>query len=101
MKTLKCLMIRGSDIDVIPESVIKLDKLKTFRIEDCPFDKVPDWFYKMHHLKYLGFRDTKIKCLNPGLFPKNLKQLHLDGTRFYETADFEDLKTALKGTKVY
>ncbi|WP_336732914.1 leucine-rich repeat domain-containing protein [Chryseobacterium sp. VD8] len=101
IKSLQYLMIRGNDIDTVPETISQLDQLKTLRIENCELNKLPKTLNQMLNLKYLGLSETKLTDLNPDLFPKNLKEINLSGSRRYKDDDFENLKRALKKSKIY
>lgn len=100
IKSLQYLMIRGNDIDTIPETISKLDKLKTLRIENCELNKLPKTLNQMSNLRHLGLSDTKLTDLDPDLFPKNLKEINLSGSRRYKDDDFENLKRIMKRTKI-
>lgn len=91
IKSLKYLMIRGNDIDTIPDSICELDNLKTLRIENCNLNKLPATLKKMQNLRNLGLCDTKLTDLSPNLFPKNLKEINLSGSRLKDD-NFESLK---------
>jgi Leucine-rich repeat (LRR) protein len=93
-------MIRGNDIDTVPETISQLDQLKTLRIENCELNKLPKTLNQMLNLKYLGLCETKLTDLNPDLFPKNLKEINLSGSRRYKDDDFENLKRTMKRTKI-
>ncbi|WP_419870362.1 leucine-rich repeat domain-containing protein [Chryseobacterium sp. CT-SW4] len=101
IKSLRFLMIRGNAIDSIPDSILQLDKLKTLRIENCELNKLPKIFNQMENLKTLGLSDTKLTDLNSDLFPKNLKEINLSGTKKYEEDELQILKTKMKKTKIY
>jgi Leucine-rich repeat (LRR) protein len=100
IKSLKYLMVRGNDIDSIPDTIVQLDKLKTLRIENCELNKLPKTLNQMLNLRFLGLCSTKLTDLNPNLFPKNLKEINLSGPRRFKDDDFENLKKAMKRTKI-
>ncbi|KQT23905.1 hypothetical protein ASG22_07720 [Chryseobacterium sp. Leaf405] len=100
MKSLKYLMIRGNDIDTIPDSICELDNLKTLRIENCNLNKLPSTLNKMQNLISLGLSDTKLTDLHPNLFPNNLKEINLAGTRRFKDDDLEHLKKVMRRTKI-
>ncbi|WP_415328827.1 leucine-rich repeat domain-containing protein [Chryseobacterium sp. MMS23-Vi53] len=100
IKSLKYLMIRGNDIDSIPDSICQLDNLKTLRVENCKLNKLPSTLNQMQSLKSLGLSDTDLTDLNPNLFPKNLEELNLSGSRKFEDDDLENLKKAMRRTKI-
>lgn len=100
MKSLEYLMIRGNEIDSIPDSIYKLDKLKTLRIENCKLNKLPETLHEMRNLRILGLSDTKLTNLTPHLFPNNLKELNLSGTRRFTDIDLEILKNVMNKTKI-
>lgn len=93
-------MIRGNDIETIPDTISQLDKLKTLRIENCRLNKLPKTLNQMSNLRHLGLSDTKLTDLDPDLFPKNLKEINLSGSRRYKDEDFENLKRIMKRTKI-
>lgn len=100
IKSLKYLMIRGNDIELIPDTISQLDKLKTLRIENCRLNELPKTLNQMLNLRHLGLSDTKLTYLNPDLFPKNLKEINLSGSRRYKDDDLENLKKAMKRIKI-
>lgn len=72
-------MIRGNEIDSIPDSICQLDNLKTLRVENCKLNKLPATLNQMQNLRILGLSDTELTDLNPNLFPNNLKEINLSG----------------------
>jgi Leucine-rich repeat (LRR) protein len=100
MKSLKYLMIRGNDIDTIPESIYQLDNLKTLRVENCKLNNLPSTLNQMHKLRFLGLSDTELTDLNPNLFPKNLKEINLAGSRRFKDDDLGNLKRVMKKMRI-
>lgn len=100
IKSLKYLMVRGNDIDSIPDTIVQLNNLKTLRIENCELKKLPKTLNQMSSLRFLGLCSTKLTDLNPDLFPNNLKQISLSGSRKFEDDDLENLKKAMRKTKI-
>jgi Leucine-rich repeat (LRR) protein len=99
IKSLKYLMVRGNDIDSIPDTIVQLNNLKTLRIENCELKKLPKTLNQMSSLRFLGLCSTKLIDLNPDLFPNNLKEISLSGSKF-DDDDLENLKKAMKRTKI-
>ncbi|AZA52029.1 leucine-rich repeat domain-containing protein [Chryseobacterium sp. G0201] len=100
IKSLKYLMVRGNDIDSIPDSICQLENLKTLRIENCKLNKLPSTLNQMQNLRSLGLCSTELTDLNPDLFPKNLKEISLSGSRKFDDDDLESLKKAMRRTKI-
>jgi len=94
-------MIRGNDIESIPDSICQLDNLKTLRIENCRLAKLPITLNQMQNLKILGLSDTDLTNLSSELFPNNLKETNLSSRQKYGIHELEKLKSAMKKTKIY
>ncbi len=99
IKSLQYLMIRGNNIDTIPDTISQLEKLKTLRIENCKLNKLPKTLKQMSNLRHLGLSDTKLTNLDPDLFPKNLNEINLSGSRRYKDEDLANLKKVMRKTK--
>jgi Leucine-rich repeat (LRR) protein len=85
LKRLKYLMIRGTDLQILPGSIKQLSELTTLRIENCPLTALPTDLKEMNKLKNLGLSDTKLTIINQETLPTSLRKINLAGTQLFDT----------------
>jgi len=68
------LDINNNPIGELPESLVYLRKLKTFRAENCQIPHFPDWFGEFEHLESLNLSDNLFTSVPASL--KKLKKLY-------------------------
>jgi Leucine-rich repeat (LRR) protein len=76
-------MLRGTDMDSIPDRIQELTELTTLRFENCALTTLPLEISKLKKLKSLGLSDTKLTNIGPESLPKSLKKINLTGTTLY------------------
>lgn len=101
LTNLRYLMVRGTNTTKIPEWIIRLKKLHTLRVENCDLQALPDTLRQMDNLRHLGLVHTRqLQNIRPEQLPKRLKSLDILDSGQYEPADLEQLRQALKGTRI-
>jgi hypothetical protein len=101
LTNLRYLMVRGGNTTMIPEWIVNLKKLHTLRVENCDFQTLPHTLRQMNNLRHLGLVHTqRLQNIRPEQLPKRLKSLDILDSGQYEPADLEQLRQALKGTRI-
>ena len=101
LSELRDLTVRGTDLIHIPNWISQLKHLHSLHIGNCKLQDVPETLQHMNNLRHLTFADIQLREIRPEQFPRHLKSLAFTGGGSYKTREVQELKHALRGTKIY
>lgn len=101
LSELRDLMVRGTDLVHIPNWISRLKNLHSLHIGNCELQDIPEALRQMDSLRQLTFADVQLRKIRPEQFPQHLKSLVFSGGGSYRSHKVQELKQALRGTKIY
>jgi Leucine-rich repeat (LRR) protein len=101
LSELRELTARGTDLIQIPNWISQLQHLDYLHLGNCQLQDLPETFCQMNSLRHLAFADIQLREIRPEQFPLHLKTLEFTGGGSYKSHEVQELKQALRGTKIY